>query len=140
VECFRLAVGVAAPDTQIATHMCYSDFTSEAIFDSIEAMDADVLLIEYSRSAEGLLEVFRHRGYGRDIGPGVYDVHSPAIPEAAEMARRLQTALTTLRPEQVWVTPDCGLKTRGWAEVIPSLRNMVQAAREVAASLQPTAH
>jgi 5-methyltetrahydropteroyltriglutamate--homocysteine methyltransferase len=137
VECFRLAVGAAAPETQIATHMCYSDFTSEVIFDSIEAMDADVLLIEYSRSAEGLLEVFRRRGYGRDIGPGVYDVHSPAIPETAEMVRRLQTALTTLRPEQVWVNPDCGLKTRGWAEVIPSLRNMVQAAREVAARLQP---
>jgi len=137
VDAFRLSVGVARPETQIQTHMCYSDFNNEAIFDSIEAMDADVLLIEYSRSAEGLLEVFKHRGYHRDIGPGVYDVHSPAIPETAEMERRLRAVLQTLRPEQVWTNPDCGLKTRGWAEVVPSLRNMVQAAQDVAESLDP---
>ncbi len=137
VDCFRLAVGVARPETQIQTHMCYSDFNDAAIFDSLEAMDADVLLIEFSRSAEGLLDVFRRRGYSRDIGPGVYDVHSPAVPDVAEMIRRLRSILSTLDPGQVWVNPDCGLKTRGWAEVIPSLRNMVAAARQVAGRVQP---
>ena len=91
-------------------------------------MDADVLLIEYSRSAEGLLDVFRRRGYSRDIGPGVYDVHSPAIPEVAEMARRLRSVLATLPADQVWVNPDCGLKTRGWTETREALRNLVEAA------------
>ena len=139
VDAFLLATTVAAAETQVQTHMCYSDFTHDAIFDSIEAMDADVLLIEYSRSAEGLLEVFRHRGYSRDIGPGVYDVHSPAVPETEEMAQRLQSVLATLPPDQVWVTPDCGLKTRGWAEVIPSLRHMLEAGQEVAAAREQSA-
>jgi 5-methyltetrahydropteroyltriglutamate--homocysteine methyltransferase len=140
VESFQLSTAVAAAATQVQTHMCYSDFNDTAIFDSIEAMDADVLLIEYSRSAEELLEVFRQRGYRRDIGPGVYDVHSPAVPEVADIAGRLRAMLESLRVDQVWVNPDCGLKTRGWAEVTPSLRNMVQATRDTVVMLQAARH
>ncbi|HEU4563254.1 MAG TPA: 5-methyltetrahydropteroyltriglutamate--homocysteine S-methyltransferase [Gemmatimonadaceae bacterium] len=127
VGCFRVATGAASAATQIQTHMCYSEFGG--IIDAIEAMDADVLLIENARSSEILLEAFRRRGYGRDIGPGVWDIHSPRIPSAEEMAARLRASLRVLPAGQVWVTPDCGLKTRGYAEVEPALRNMVRAAR-----------
>jgi 5-methyltetrahydropteroyltriglutamate--homocysteine methyltransferase len=140
VESFQLSTAVAAAATQVQTHMCYSDFNDAAIFDSIEAMDADVLLIEFSRSAGELLEVFRQRGYQRDIGPGVYDVHSPAVPEVGDIGSRLRAVLESLRADQIWVNPDCGLKTRGWAEVTPSLRNMVQAKEGTIGSLQAAPH
>jgi 5-methyltetrahydropteroyltriglutamate--homocysteine methyltransferase len=129
VRCFRVATGVAGPETQIHTHMCYSEFND--IIDSIAALDADVLSIENSRSNSELLEVFRHHGYGQEIGPGVYDIHSPRVPSEEEMRRNLEAASEVLRPEQLWVNPDCGLKTRRWEEVVPALRNMVEAAREM---------
>jgi 5-methyltetrahydropteroyltriglutamate--homocysteine methyltransferase len=129
VACFRLAAAGARPETQIQTHMCYSEFGE--IFPDIAALDADVLLIEHARSGEELLEVFRTEGYDKGIGPGVYDVHSPRIPPAPELSHALRAILTVLPPEQVWVNPDCGLKTRKPEEVWPALANMVAAAREV---------
>lgn len=129
VECFRLAAAGARPETQIQTHMCYSEFAE--IFPDIEALDADVLLIEHARSGEELLEVFRTEGYAKGIGPGVYDVHSPRIPDVPELSQALRSILTVLPLDQVWVNPDCGLKTRKPDEVWPALENMVAAAREV---------
>ncbi len=129
VGCFRLATAPARPETQIQTHMCYSRFND--IIEHIAAMDADVLLIENARSDEALLEVFRDFEYERDIGPGVYDIHSPRIPPAEEMAGRVEDSLTVLPSERLWVNPDCGLKTRAYEEVEPALRNMVEAARTV---------
>jgi 5-methyltetrahydropteroyltriglutamate--homocysteine methyltransferase len=129
VGCFRLASAPVQPDTQIQTHMCYSKFSG--IMDAVEALDADVLLIENARSNEALLEVFRERGYRRDIGPGVYDIHSPRIPTTEEIAGRLEASLRVLPAGSLWVTPDCGLKTRGYEEVEPALVNMVRAARQL---------
>jgi 5-methyltetrahydropteroyltriglutamate--homocysteine methyltransferase len=129
VECFRLAAAGARPETQIQTHMCYSEFNE--IFPDIAAMDADVLLIENARSGAELLEVFRTEGYDKGIGPGVYDVHSPRVPGVDEMADALRAILTVLPEEQIWVNPDCGLKTRKPDEAWPALENMVAAAREV---------
>jgi len=129
VACFRLATSAARPETQIHTHMCYSEFND--IIDSISALDADVISIENSRSDRELLEVFKTHRYEQQIGPGVYDVHSPRVPEVGEMADNLRQAAGVLRPEQLWVNPDCGLKTRAWAEVIPALRNMVAAAKKM---------
>lgn len=133
VECFRLATSGVQDATQMHTHMCYSDF--EDIIDAIAALDADVLSIENARSEAVLLEVFRRTGYPQEIGPGVYDIHSPRIPSVEEIEQRLRAALEVLRPEQLWVNPDCGLKTRSEREVIPALTNMVEAARRVRASL-----
>ncbi len=129
VECFRLAAAAARPETQVQTHMCYSEFGE--IFAEIDALDADVLLIEHARSDQELLEVFRTEGYDKGIGPGVYDVHSPRVPDTAELTDQLQTILTVLQPDRVWVNPDCGLKTRKPEEVWPALEHMVEAAREV---------
>ncbi|MCC7023460.1 MAG: 5-methyltetrahydropteroyltriglutamate--homocysteine S-methyltransferase, partial [Thermomicrobiales bacterium] len=129
VECFRLAAAGARPETQIQTHMCYSEFGE--IFPDIAALDADVLLIEHARSGEELLEVFRTEGYDKGIGPGVYDVHSPRVPDVPELAGALRAILTVLPADQVWVNPDCGLKTRKPEEVWPALEHMVEAAREV---------
>jgi 5-methyltetrahydropteroyltriglutamate--homocysteine methyltransferase len=109
--------------------MCYGDF--DDILDAISELDADVISIEASRSDMELLEAFRQFRYPNDIGPGVYDIHSPRIPEVDEIAGRLRNALVRLRPEQLWVNPDCGLKTRGWPEVRAALANMVAAARRV---------
>jgi 5-methyltetrahydropteroyltriglutamate--homocysteine methyltransferase len=125
VECFRLASCGAADSTQIHTHMCYSEFNN--IIEAIAALDADVISIEASRSNMELLESFVEFDYPNEIGPGVYDIHSPRIPSAEEMELRLQAALEHLRPGQLWVNPDCGLKTRSWDEVEPALRNMVAA-------------
>jgi 5-methyltetrahydropteroyltriglutamate--homocysteine methyltransferase len=113
--------------------MCYSEFSH--IIEAIAALDADVISIEASRSDMDLLEAFTRFQYPNDIGPGVYDIHSPRIPEVEEIIGRLQKALKSLRPEQLWVNPDCGLKTRGWPEVTASLKNLVEAARRVRASL-----
>jgi len=135
VHCFRLATAVAQDQTQIATHMCYSDFGD--ILEHIQAMDADVNLIEAARSRMELLHDWERTGYRNDIGPGVYDIHSPRIPSVAEMVELLHEAARVLRPEQIWVNPDCGLKTRTWEEVDPSLRNMVDAAKQLREELVP---
>ncbi|MDY0170504.1 MAG: 5-methyltetrahydropteroyltriglutamate--homocysteine S-methyltransferase, partial [Thermoguttaceae bacterium] len=129
VDCFRLSASGVADATQIHTHMCYAEFNS--IIDSIAAMDADVISIETSRSNMELLDAFVRFEYPNEIGPGVYDIHSPRVPTTESMVQLLRKALEVLRPEQIWVNPDCGLKTRRWEEVRPSLVNMVAAARAV---------
>jgi 5-methyltetrahydropteroyltriglutamate--homocysteine methyltransferase len=129
VECFRISASGVKDETQIHTHMCYSEFND--IIDSIAAMDADVISIETSRSAMELLDAFVTFKYPNEIGPGVYDIHSPRVPKQSEMEYLLEKALKVLRPEQVWVNPDCGLKTRGWAEVRPALEAMVAAAKSM---------
>jgi 5-methyltetrahydropteroyltriglutamate--homocysteine methyltransferase len=127
VDAFRLAAGVAKPETQIHTHMCYSEFGD--IIQHIERLDADVLSIENSRSNNETLFEITHAGYQHQVGNGVYDVHSPAIPSTEQMVQQLRTGIANLPIEQIWVNPDCGLKTRRWEEVIPSLKNMVEAAK-----------
>jgi 5-methyltetrahydropteroyltriglutamate--homocysteine methyltransferase len=133
VACFRLAASGAADETQIHSHMCYSDFN--AIIDAIAQMDADVISIETSRSQMALLEAFADFAYPNQIGPGVYDIHSPRVPTEAEMADLLRAALKRLKPQQLWVNPDCGLKTRGWDETRPALERMVTAAKRLRAEL-----
>jgi 5-methyltetrahydropteroyltriglutamate--homocysteine methyltransferase len=135
VYCFRVATAVVADSTQIHTHMCYSDFGD--IMDQISRMDADVLLIEAARSRMELLHDWERTGYAQEIGPGVYDIHSPRVPPAKEMTELLEAAAKVLEPEQIWVNPDCGLKTRSWDEVEPSLRNMVEAANQLREELVP---
>lgn len=130
---FRLAAAVARDETQIHTHMCYSEFAD--VIDAIAALDADVISIENARSDNELLRTFRHHGYDKGIGPGVYDIHSPRIPTRDEIVASLRATLDVLDPSQVWVNPDCGLKTRRWEEVRPALENMVEAAREVREAL-----
>ena len=131
VDCFRLATSGVRDDTQIHTHMCYSEFND--IIAAIAELDADVISIETARSRMELLDAFERFAYPNGIGPGVYDIHSPAVPEADAMSGLLRHACRRLRPDQVWVNPDCGLKTRGWAEVGPSLRNLVRAAKQLRA-------
>ncbi len=133
VEAFRLASGGVADSTQIHTHMCYSEFND--IIDSIAALDADVLLIENARSDAELLDVFRRFEYDNEVGPGVYDIHSPRVPAVDEMAEQIRASLGILEGSQLWVTPDCGLKTRSYEECVPALRNMVEAARQVRSNL-----
>jgi 5-methyltetrahydropteroyltriglutamate--homocysteine methyltransferase len=133
VDCFRLATAVARPETQIHSHMCYSEFGE--IIDSIEALDADVVSIENARSGLEMLEVFRAHGYDKGIGPGVYDIHSPRVPPVEEIVSAVRATLEVLDPDQVWVNPDCGLKTRRPPEVQAALANMVNAARTVRAKL-----
>jgi len=127
VNAFRLTTGGVDPETQIHTHMCYSEFND--IIEHIAAMDADVLLIENARSDAELLEVFRDFDYDHDIGPGVYDIHSPRVPPVEEMTEMIGASLSVLPAERLWVNPDCGLKTRDYEEVVPALENMVEAAR-----------
>jgi 5-methyltetrahydropteroyltriglutamate--homocysteine methyltransferase len=129
VRSFRLAASGVGPATQIHSHMCYSEFND--ILDAIDAMDADVISIENSRSGEELLRAFTSQQYARMIGPGVYDVHSPQIPDASEIVERLRRSTKVLGAAHLWVNPDCGLKTRGDAEVWPSLEHMVAAARQL---------
>ncbi len=129
VEAFRLASAGVKDETQIHTHMCYSEFND--VIESIAALDADVISIETSRSQMGLLAAFVEFRYPADIGPGVWDIHSPRVPSANEMQDLLRKALVVLTPEQLWVNPDCGLKTRRWEEVIPALENMVQASHHL---------
>ncbi|CAI8767548.1 5-methyltetrahydropteroyltriglutamate--homocysteine S-methyltransferase [Methylocaldum szegediense] len=127
VKAFRLASSGVGDDTQIHTHMCYSEFGD--ILPAITDMDADVITIETSRSGMDLLAAFREFRYPNDIGPGVYDIHSPRVPNKEEMLRLLQKACEAISPERLWVNPDCGLKTRGWPEVEQALANMVEAAK-----------
>lgn len=126
VDCFKLSVCTVADTTQIHTHMCYSEFND--IIDSVAALDADVISIETSRSHMDLLEAFVAFKYPNEIGPGVWDIHSPRIPGVEEMVALLEKAAAVIDPALLWVNPDCGLKTRGWAEVEPALKNMVAAA------------
>src|SRR5882757_3207463 len=131
VMSFRICASSVSNETQIHTHMCYSEFND--IIDAIGAMDADVISIETSRSRMGLLDAFKTYKYPNEIGPGVYDIHSPRVPEIGEMADLLRLARLRLADEQLWIKPDCGLKTRKWEEVKPALVNMVAAARELRA-------
>ncbi len=133
VECFRLTASGVADATQIHTHMCYSEFND--IIAAIGAMDADVISIETSRSKMELLQAFVGYRYPNEIGPGVYDIHSPRVPSTDEMLDLLQKAKQHLSPDQIWVNPDCGLKTRKWDEVRPALINMVAAAEKARAKL-----
>lgn len=129
VEAFRLASAGVRDETQIHTHMCYSEFND--IIESIAALDADVISIETSRSQMELLAAFVEFRYPADIGPGVWDIHSPRVPSVDEMENLLRKALVVLTPEQLWVNPDCGLKTRRWEEVVPALENLVEASRRL---------
>ncbi|MEM7680210.1 MAG: 5-methyltetrahydropteroyltriglutamate--homocysteine S-methyltransferase [Pseudomonadota bacterium] len=134
VENFRLSSCCVEDKTQIHTHMCYSEFND--VIDSIGAMDADVISIETSRSQMELLEAFGEYKYPNEIGPGVYDIHSPRVPGVDEMVKLMDKAANVLDADQLWVNPDCGLKTRGWAEVEPALKNMVDAAKQLRAKTQ----
>jgi 5-methyltetrahydropteroyltriglutamate--homocysteine methyltransferase len=127
VDCFRLTVAPARVDTQIHTHMCYSEFNE--IMDHIVRLDADVLSIEASRSHMDVLDAFvGDAEYPNEIGPGVYDIHSPRVPSVSEIERLLELAEERIGRERLWVNPDCGLKTRRWEDVLPALDNMVAAA------------
>lgn len=132
-EAFRLSASGVRDETQIHTHMCYSEFND--VIDSIAAMDADVITIETSRSDMELLAAFERFAYPNEIGPGVYDIHSPRVPDSAEMAGLLRKAARRIPLERLWVNPDCGLKTRGWPETEAALVNMVAAARHLRAEL-----
>ncbi|QJU60838.1 5-methyltetrahydropteroyltriglutamate--homocysteine S-methyltransferase [Sphingomonas sp. AP4-R1] len=137
VEAFRISASGVQPQTQIHTHMCYSEFNE--IIDSIGAMDADVISIETSRSKMELLDAFVDYKYPNEIGPGVYDIHSPRIPSTQEMEDLLLKAGGRLSADQLWVNPDCGLKTRKWEDVKPALVNMVAAAKAARVALTPGA-
>jgi len=126
VESFRITANGVRDETQIHTHMCYSEFND--IIASIADMDADVITIETSRSDMELLDAFDDFNYPNQIGPGVYDIHSPNIPAQEHIVNLMKKAAERIPPERLWVNPDCGLKTRAWEEVIPALRNMVAAA------------
>jgi 5-methyltetrahydropteroyltriglutamate--homocysteine methyltransferase len=129
VAAFRLASSGACDETQIHTHMCYGEFND--IIEAIAAFDADVISIEASRSRMELLSAFDDFEYPNEIGPGIWDIHSPRVPETPEMVELLVRALDVVPAERLWVNPDCGLKTRRWEEVRPALANLVAAAREV---------
>ena len=129
VRDFKISVSTAKEETQIHTHMCYSEFND--IIKTIEAMDADVISIETARSGNELLKIFKDVGYKQEVGPGVYDIHSPRVPSVDEIVKQINLLLEVLPKEQLWINPDCGLKTRKYEEVIPSLKNMVEAVKIV---------
>ncbi|USD22401.1 5-methyltetrahydropteroyltriglutamate--homocysteine S-methyltransferase [Microbulbifer variabilis] len=135
VGCFRFTCSEVKAETQIHTHMCYSNFN--AIMEAIVSLDADVITIESARSDLRLLSAFadRNGGYPNEIGPGIYDIHSPNVPEREELVERLKKIAEVVPIQRLWVNPDCGLKTRSWAEVGSSLLNMVEAARTVRSEL-----
>jgi 5-methyltetrahydropteroyltriglutamate--homocysteine methyltransferase len=126
---FRISTAVAQSGTQVHTHMCYAEFND--ILPQIAALDADVITIETSRSRMELLDGFGAFRYPNAIGPGVYDIHSPLIPRKEDIVALLKKAAAVIPPSQLWVNPDCGLKTRGWKETEEALQNMVAAAREM---------
>ncbi len=134
VRDFKISVSSAKEQTQIHTHMCYSEFND--IIKTIEAMDADVISIETARSGNELLKVFKEVGYKQEVGPGIYDIHSPRVPSVEEMTKQIKALLEVLPQKQLWINPDCGLKTRKWDEVKPSLVNMVQAVKQVRKELR----
>ena len=129
LESFKLSTSSAHPRTQIHTHMCYSEFRD--IIHTIKAMDADVISIETARSGNKLLHIFKETGYEQEIGPGIYDIHSPRVPSVEEMVAQIHALLEVFPKEQLWINPDCGLKTRKWEEVKPALANMVEAVKTV---------
>ncbi|MFP4272562.1 MAG: 5-methyltetrahydropteroyltriglutamate--homocysteine S-methyltransferase [Halothiobacillaceae bacterium] len=129
VRAFRHATAVAPDDCQVHTHMCYSEFND--IIESIAALDADVITIETTRSNMQLLDAFADFDYPSEIGPGIWDIHSPLVPSEEEMIARLRLALKKVPPERLWANPDCGLKTRGWPEVKAALSALVAAARHL---------
>ena len=129
VDNFRLSVSSAKANTQIHTHMCYSEFND--IIKTIEAMDADVISIETARSGNRLLKIFKDVNYKQEIGPGIYDIHSPRVPSVQEMVNQIKALIEVLPKEQLWINPDCGLKTRKWPEVKQCLKNMVEAVKIV---------
>ncbi len=137
VECFRLSASPVADATQIHTHMCYSEFND--IIEAVAAMDADVVSIETARSKMELLGAFANFRYPNEVGPGVYDIHSPRVPSEDEMVALLRAAARVVDVERLWVNPDCGLKTRRWEEVEPALVAMVRAAKRVRAEIAPKA-
>jgi 5-methyltetrahydropteroyltriglutamate--homocysteine methyltransferase len=127
IAAFRLAASTARPATQIHTHMCYSEF--EDLLPAIASMDADVVTLETSRSGMALLDALRAFSYPNEVGPGVYDIHSPRVPSTEEIQALIERAACVVPLDRLWVNPDCGLKTRGWPETREALRNMVSAAR-----------
>ncbi|MDR1127201.1 MAG: 5-methyltetrahydropteroyltriglutamate--homocysteine S-methyltransferase [Treponema sp.] len=127
VACFRTAAGSVKPRTQIHSHMCYSEFSD--IMETVNALDVDVLSVETTRDGDRLLATFQQGGFDRDLGPGIYDIHSPAIPSVEELIAAIQSRIRAVGVDRLWVNPDCGLKTRSWAEAGPSIRN-ITAARE----------
>ncbi|MHA7304756.1 5-methyltetrahydropteroyltriglutamate--homocysteine S-methyltransferase [Arthrobacter sp. TMN-49] len=133
VNSFRLSTAGAVDGTQIHTHLCYSEFG--VIIDAIDGLDADVTSIEAARSRMDVVNDLEAHGFGRGVGPGVYDIHSPRVPGQAEVSELLGTAVMHVPARQLWVNPDCGLKTRGYAETEESLRNLVNATKEVRAQL-----
>lgn len=136
IDCFRLAVAPAATRTQVHTHMCYSEFSE--MIEHIARLDADVISIEASRSGMELLDVFRDYDYPGEIGPGIYDIHSPRVPSTDELAQLLELAERRIGRQRLWVNPDCGLKTRAWPETREALANLVEAAARRRAA-QPVA-
>ncbi|HEY3257041.1 MAG TPA: 5-methyltetrahydropteroyltriglutamate--homocysteine S-methyltransferase, partial [Polyangiaceae bacterium] len=131
VNSFRIAAAGVKDETQIHTHMCYSEFND--IIEAIAAMDADVITIETSRSNMELLDAFDRFEYPNEIGPGVYDIHSPNVPSEQQMVELMSKAAERIPAARLWVNPDCGLKTRNWEEVLPALENMVAAAHRLRA-------
>ena len=129
VGAFKLASSGVRDETQVHTHMCYAEFND--IIESIAAFDADVISIEASRSRMELLGAFKDFEYPNEVGPGIFDIHSPRVPDTSEMVELLMAALEVVPRDRLWVNPDCGLKTRRWEEVRPALANMVAAARDV---------
>ncbi len=138
VDAFRLTTAGVRDKTQIHTHMCYSEFGD--ILEAIVAMDADVLSIETSRSKMELFHDFGRMAYPNEVGPGVYDIHSPRVPTVEEITDLLERAARVVPVERLWVNPDCGLKTRGWPEVRAALTNMVEAARRARRALARAPH
>lgn len=136
VDAFRLATAIAQPQTQVHTHMCYCEFGD--IIKDIERLDADVISIENSRSNNRTLEEVTEAGYSHQIGNGVYDIHSPVVPTTEQLVQQLQAGIRNLPLRQIWVNPDCGLKTRRWEEVIPSLKNMVEATKIIREEVNAT--
>ena len=129
MRAFRISASGVKDETQIHTHMCYSEFND--IIQNIADMDADVITIECSRSQMELLDAFAEFRYPNEIGPGVYDIHSPRVPSRQEMVQLMEKAKAVIPTGQLWVNPDCGLKTRGWNETKAALLEMVNAAKEL---------
>jgi 5-methyltetrahydropteroyltriglutamate--homocysteine methyltransferase len=133
VDAFRLTTAGVNDQTQVHTHMCYSEFND--VMDSIAAMDADVISIECSRSNMELLNIFKQEKYPNEIGPGVWDIHSPRVPSLEELEKLIQKAVDVIDVKNLWINPDCGLKTRGWPEVEATLSNMIQATENIRAKI-----
>ena len=129
IPAFRLCHSKVKPETQIHTHMCYSEF--EAIVKDIDNMDADVISFEASRSKLTIIDALKANNFETEVGPGVYDIHSPRVPSVEEIKTALATMLEKIDKDALWVNPDCGLKTRGEKETVASLRNLVEAAKQV---------